>query len=129
MKQVYIAHAIDYTDKADHEGRWFHSLPMDGWQTWCPYCHYREGEPADVTMARNMRALALADALVAHVDTRVFSFGTPVEVWTKAVERGEPESVCLIHPARPGLFVKHLEQQGVVVVQSSVEAMRWLAQR
>lgn len=123
---VYIAQALDYAGGHDaHMEKWFHRpfvLP-DGWEIYCPHCEYVPGETTGATMVRNTKALTGADALIGIFDSTP-SFGTPVEIWTKA--HAAAHRVCIIHPASPGVYVRWLESIGVTVVREPVEAVLWL---
>lgn len=123
---VYIAQALDYAGGHErHMARWFHqpgAFP-EGWEPYCPHCEYVPGESARDTMIRNTKALNESDALIGIFEGMP-SFGMPVEIWTKA--HAAAHRVCMIHPGRPGVYVRWLEEVGVKVVGSSVEAMKWL---
>jgi hypothetical protein len=125
---VYIAQALDYA--GGHEGhmaRWFHS-PYPGFppgvEIYCPHCEFIPGETVQATMIRNTKALTSADALIGIYDGAP-SFGMPVEIWTKA--HAAAHRVCIIHPGKPGVYVRWLESIGVAVVGSAVEALKWVS--
>ena len=123
--RAYVAHPIDYADRSQHDRQWYHrlSVALDV-EVYCPQCAYVEGETPEATMNRNMEELWDADRLVAIL-TGEFTFGTPVEIWEKAMQ--DARHVCIVTSVYHGLFLKYLASRGATVVDSVLEAQQWLA--
>jgi hypothetical protein len=120
---VYFAGPIDYVEHrstGDHlrdnwRHRFFGDLAID---LLCPTCLNRPTEDGrkstdEEIMERNRAALRRAKYLVAYFPGDVATFGTPLEVKT-FLERANLTNgghAILIHPARPGVFVRWYEAQ------------------
>jgi hypothetical protein len=128
---VYFAGPVDYIEHRESSQhvrdnwrhRFFEDLPIN---LFCPTCLNQNGGTAADVMRINTEAQRIADFFVGYFPGDAATFGTPVEVW----EWRGPNPAVLIHPARPGVFVEHLQQtRGLVVVRQFMEARQWLQHR
>ena len=81
------------------------------------------GNPSEIVQ-RNMDWLHDADWAIFEVDVpRLPSFGTPVEIWTKATVCGQPGRVLVVGDLGAGIFAQLLQSWGVRVVPSMDKAV------
>lgn len=129
---VYLAGPIDYIEhrspgnhvRDNWRHRFFEDLPIN---LFCPTCLNRQSTGAKEIMEVNRSALAISEFFIGHFPGDEPTFGTPIEVWTWFSTRGGRSlKAVLVHPAKPGVFVEHLQDHGLVVVRQFVEARAWL---
>lgn len=119
---VYAGGPIDYGTSKGHP--WRHDLEAAGVEVFCPVCANSD-QPLDKDlMMRNELGLLLASRAVFLLDG-TFTVGTPVEIALR-MERRHPSTVCIVHPAEPGAFVRTWRRAGAAVVGSVEEAIKWL---
>jgi hypothetical protein len=98
----------------------------------CPTCLNLGAVGPHEIMRNNSEAVRSASLFIAHFPGDVATFGTPIEVWewaTTAFQMSRDPGL-IIHPARPGIIVRHLEETcGLSVVRTFEEARSWLAHR
>lgn len=133
---VYFAGPVDYVEHrspGDHRRdnwrhRFFGDLPID---LMCPTCMNLDpdGRTDAEIMQTNRMALDAARFFVGYFPTDSATFGTPIEVWEYCEEAAvhRPGTAVLVHPTRPGVFVRWLEAEaGLVVVTDFGHARQWL---
>lgn len=123
---VYAGGPIDYARPHDKIGGWQHQLEAMLFlraRVFCPACAYVPGEEDAQTMVRNLAYLGAAELSVFLLDG--VTYGTPVEInWKMAQADGS--KILIVHPSKPGLFVRSWARNGAIVVHSMEEAMSWL---
>lgn len=126
---VYFAGPIDYVEHrspgAHLTDNWRHRFFSDlGIKLLCPICLNVESVLWADVMRVNREAISSAQFLVAYFGNDP-TFGTPIEVW-EWTNRSTPLPACLVHPARPGVFVQYLAARGLYVARDFEEARQWL---
>ena len=95
-------------------------------QVYCPICAAADYDTDIDIMRSNQQALMGADRAVFLLDG-TFTIGTPVEIeiWSRL---RDPRLAAIVHPDKPGLFVRQWHRDGFHVVRSMGEAVEWLRQ-
>lgn len=133
MPPVYFAGPIDYVEHlsaASHpvqnwRHRFFGDLPI---QVLCPICLNRANDGWQAVMDTNNRAQEDAAFFVGYFPADAASFGTPIEINDWYTMR-EPDTMVVIHPSRPGVFVMRMLAGGVQVVSDFESARAWLRRK
>ncbi len=126
---VYAGGAIDYIKDEYHKtDSWQHRLAdlAPHVAVYCPKCA-NEGRtnPHDI-IEHNMRMmLEVASRAVFVFQPDHFTMGTPIEAWSWASRR-DPRAMCIVHPARPGIFVRAWADAGAHLTETIEGAAAWL---
>ena len=125
---VYAGGAIDYADR-ERTHKWRHDLAKMTMPTpvYCPICANQDEADDETIMRRNTTALATAARAVFLLDG-TYTVGTPVEIGQR-VAYLPPETVAIVHPGPPGVFVRVWQKNGVFVVPTFEELEPWLRSR
>lgn len=136
---VYLGGPIDYvaTSPEDRHRRFIVACQMTGPKTffdvYCPACRKKADETPGEAIERNQAEVSARDWGVFEWNPDVKSFGTPVEIWTRAMA-GQPS--IIVGTLGTGLFAQFLrtlrwsrmapERAAVVEVASMRQAVEFI---